>query len=124
MRILLFLVFVYGSTSQVYALDVIGHRGARASYPESSLKGYIHAVYRGVDYLEMDLRMTRDAEIIIHHDETINRHICTYSGGGDITGDIFPEKKVLSNFRVLIVEAIFTPPFPVRRQYLAAKFWP
>jgi glycerophosphoryl diester phosphodiesterase len=52
---------------------VIAHRGGRSLGPESTLYTYRKAVKLGVDVLEMDVRSTRDGQLIILHDETVAR---------------------------------------------------
>ena len=48
--------------------DLEGHRGARGLYPENTLAGFRGALALGVTTLEMDLVMTGDGEIVVHHD--------------------------------------------------------
>jgi len=48
--------------------DLQGHRGARGLYPENTLAGFRGALALGVTTLEMDLAMTGDGEIVVHHD--------------------------------------------------------
>lgn len=48
--------------------DLQGHRGARGLYPENTLAGFCGALALGVTTLEMDLVMTGDGEIVVHHD--------------------------------------------------------
>jgi glycerophosphoryl diester phosphodiesterase len=52
---------------------VIAHRGGRSLGPESTLYTYRNAVKLGVDVLEMDVRSTRDGQLIILHDRTLAR---------------------------------------------------
>jgi glycerophosphoryl diester phosphodiesterase len=53
-------------------LDVQGHRGARGLSPENTLAGFRRALAVGVTTLEMDLGMTADDVVVVHHDETLN----------------------------------------------------
>jgi glycerophosphoryl diester phosphodiesterase len=50
---------------------VIAHRGGRSLGPENTLYTYWKAVKLGVDVLEMDVRSTRDGQLIILHDWSI-----------------------------------------------------
>lgn len=54
-------------------VQIIGHRGWMSEYPENSLIGFQQAAALGVDGIELDVHMTRDGEIVVHHDETIQR---------------------------------------------------
>jgi glycerophosphoryl diester phosphodiesterase len=52
---------------------VIAHRGGPSLGPESTLYTFRNAVKLGVDVLEMDVRSTRDGQLIILHDDTVSR---------------------------------------------------
>ncbi|MFN0161112.1 MAG: glycerophosphodiester phosphodiesterase [Burkholderiales bacterium] len=52
--------------------DVQGHRGARGLAPENTLAGFKRALEAGVTTLELDIGVTRDGVVVIHHDETLN----------------------------------------------------
>ena len=56
-------------------LLVHGHRGARGNRPENTLSGFAFAVEAGVDGLELDIRISADSRIIVHHDELLNRDL-------------------------------------------------
>ncbi len=55
------------------AILVAAHRGDWRNAPENSLRAFISAADMGVDIVELDLKKTKDGEIVIMHDETINR---------------------------------------------------
>ena len=52
---------------------IIAHRGASDRFNEHTITAYKIASDDGVDYLEIDLRMTKDGELVAMHDDTINR---------------------------------------------------
>ncbi|MBT8371381.1 MAG: glycerophosphodiester phosphodiesterase [Desulfobacterales bacterium] len=52
---------------------VIAHRGGRSLGPESTLYTFRRAVELGVDVLEIDLHSTKDGELVILHDATLER---------------------------------------------------
>lgn len=54
------------------ALDLQGHRGARGLAPENSLAGFELAIQQGVTTLELDIAITRDGVLVIHHDLELN----------------------------------------------------
>jgi glycerophosphoryl diester phosphodiesterase len=51
----------------------IGHRGASAYAPEHTFASYDLALEQGADYIEIDLQMTADGELVAMHDKTLNR---------------------------------------------------
>lgn len=52
---------------------VISHRGNHVAAPENTLKAYGDAIAVGADYIEVDLRTTKDSELVIMHDGSIDR---------------------------------------------------
>src|SRR5438445_6297614 len=56
---------------------VHGHRGARARRPENTLPAFQYALDQGVDVLELDVAVTKDAVAVISHDPLINATICS-----------------------------------------------
>ncbi len=54
------------------AFDVQGHRGARGLAPENTLPAFRRALALGVDTLETDLAVTRDAILVLSHDTRLN----------------------------------------------------
>ena len=52
---------------------LFAHRGCSARFPENTLPAFADAVAAGVPYLELDVRTTRDGEVVVHHDETLER---------------------------------------------------
>jgi glycerophosphoryl diester phosphodiesterase len=54
------------------AFDLQGHRGARGYAPENTLPGFEHALTLGVSTLELDVGITRDGVVVIHHDRRLN----------------------------------------------------
>jgi glycerophosphoryl diester phosphodiesterase len=54
------------------AIELQGHRGARGLAPENTLPGFELALGIGVDTLELDVGVTRDGVVVIHHDRRLN----------------------------------------------------
>lgn len=54
------------------AFDLQGHRGARGLYPENSLAAFEAALEIGVTTLEIDVGLTRDGVLVVHHDRRLN----------------------------------------------------
>ncbi|MFX1569713.1 MAG: glycerophosphodiester phosphodiesterase [Promethearchaeota archaeon] len=52
---------------------VIGHAGGKTTGPENTLKAFKKAIHLKADYIELDLRLSKDNEIVIFHDpDTFN----------------------------------------------------
>jgi glycerophosphoryl diester phosphodiesterase len=52
---------------------VIAHRGDHTELPENTLESYKRAIKHRVDYVEIDLRTTKDSQLVIMHDESLLR---------------------------------------------------
>jgi glycerophosphoryl diester phosphodiesterase len=62
-------------------LPVIGHRGAAARAPENTCAGLRRARALGCRWVEFDVRLTGDGELILLHDERLER---TTNGRGKV----------------------------------------
>jgi len=51
----------------------IGHRGAKGYQPENTVVSFQKAIELNVDGIELDVHLSSDGEIIVIHDETIDR---------------------------------------------------
>lgn len=71
---------------------VAAHRGFSSKYPENTLLAFKAAVELGVDQLELDVRVTKDNELVIIHDATVDR---TTNGTGKVCEMTLEELKAL-----------------------------
>lgn len=69
---------------------VIGHRGAAAYAPENTLEGIHTAADMGVDWVELDVKLTKDDIPIIFHDEELSR---TTNGSGLVAETTYEQIK-------------------------------
>ena len=54
------------------ALDLQGHRGARGLAPENTLPAFETGMRHGVSTLELDIAITADGVLVVHHDLALN----------------------------------------------------
>ncbi|MFT7335409.1 MAG: glycerophosphoryl diester phosphodiesterase [Porticoccaceae bacterium] len=80
----------------------IGHRGARGHEPENTLIGFQKAIDMHVDRIELDVHLSSDNELMVIHDETVDR---TTDGKGLVNQFSLPE---LKRFRIEKQHAIPT----------------
>ncbi|NCD71016.1 glycerophosphodiester phosphodiesterase [Mucilaginibacter agri] len=52
---------------------VVAHRGDHTLYPENTIEAYEQAIMAGADYIEIDLRTTKDGKLVSLHDASVNR---------------------------------------------------
>ena len=71
---------------------VAAHRGWSSKYPENTLEAMRAAIELGVDQLEIDVRITKDNELVIIHDATVDR---TTNGTGKVCELTLAELKAL-----------------------------
>ncbi|MEX2221209.1 MAG: glycerophosphodiester phosphodiesterase family protein [Candidatus Rokuibacteriota bacterium] len=57
------------------------HRGGALLWPENSLLAFRNALALGADFLELDVHLTRDGELVVIHDPTLDR---TTTGTGPV----------------------------------------
>ncbi|PXF54440.1 MAG: glycerophosphodiester phosphodiesterase [Deltaproteobacteria bacterium] len=71
---------------------IIGHRGAAALEPENTLLSIKRAIDIGVDAIEIDVHLSKDKELVVIHDATVDR---TTNGTGPVSGYSVQEIKRL-----------------------------
>ena len=54
-------------------LTVFAHRGGAGLRPENTRAAFAHAATLGVDGCELDVRLSRDGEVVVIHDATLER---------------------------------------------------
>ncbi len=71
---------------------IIGHRGACAYAPENTLESIHTAADLGVEWVELDVKLTKDDMPIIFHDETLER---TTNGAGNVADTLYEDIRQL-----------------------------
>lgn len=67
---------------------IFAHRGYSGKYPENTMIAFKKALECGVDGIELDIQLTKDGEVVIIHDETIDR---TTTGKGFVIDYTYEE---------------------------------
>ena len=81
---------------------IVAHRGASGSAPENTMAAFRRAVAAGADMIELDVRLTQDFHIVVHHDRNVRR---TTNGKGNVWN------LTLSHVRTLDAGSWFSPRF-------------
>ena len=68
-------------STQCFALASYGHRGTRGLSPENTLPAYYTALAVGVDYVDMDVNMTKDNVVVVTHNFALNPDITRNAKG-------------------------------------------
>ncbi len=66
---------------------VTAHRGASYAAPENTLSSFSLAMEDGADFIELDVRQTKDGEIVVMHDENVKRTCGVDKKVGNMTLD-------------------------------------
>lgn len=77
----------------MHKVTIAGHRGDPRYVPENTIASFRSSVEKGADMLELDVHMTADGEIIVMHDDNVDR---TTDGTGRICEKTLAEMKELS----------------------------
>lgn len=86
----------------------IGHRGAKAYEPENTLRSFQRAIEYGVDAVELDVRKTKDNQLVVIHNVDVNK---TTNGSGAVNELTLDEIKKLvteKNEKVPTLEEVLT----------------
>lgn len=73
-------------------MEIWAHRGVSAIFPENTMLAFEEAWKCGADAIELDVQRTRDGELIVIHDETLNR---TTNGRGYVYASSYSLIKTL-----------------------------
>lgn len=91
------------------------HRGFSGKYPENTMLAFEKAIEAGSDGIEFDVQMTKDKELVLIHDETVDR---TTNGSGRVCDYTLEELKKLDASADFAGVYGFNP-IPTLREYCA-----
>jgi poly(3-hydroxybutyrate) depolymerase/glycerophosphoryl diester phosphodiesterase len=67
---------------------VLAHTGGEANFPASTLFAYRESVKAGVDVLDVNVLLTKDGQLLVQHDDTVDR---TTNGSGKVADLTFDQ---------------------------------
>lgn len=73
-------------------MEIYAHRGFSGEYPENTMLAFQKAYDAGVDGIELDVQMTKDGEIVVIHDERVDR---TTNGIGYVKDFLYKQLRLL-----------------------------
>ncbi|MBK9175050.1 MAG: glycerophosphodiester phosphodiesterase [Flavobacteriales bacterium] len=105
--------------------EVHGHRGCRGLLPENTIPGFLKAAELGVDWLELDVVIGADGQVIVSHEPWMSHSICTDTEGNTITEE---DERSFNLYRMTAAEirafdcgGLEHPGFPDQQQRRAHK---
>ncbi|MBE9537003.1 MAG: glycerophosphodiester phosphodiesterase [Proteobacteria bacterium] len=120
----------------------IGHRGACAYAPENTLASFAKALELGVDMIELDIFCCRSGELVVIHDESVDRTtngkglvvemdydtLCQFDAGGGekipLLSEVFDlaERRVKINIEIK-GKSVAAPLVALIDKYVRGKGW-
>jgi len=86
----------------------IGHRGTRRDFDENTILAFKKAIEYGANYIEFDIRKTKDRKLVVLHDSNLNR---TTNGSGFLKDFTYKEiktfKTVINQNNIPLLTEIF-----------------
>lgn len=104
-------ILITSALGYARSLEVQGHRGARWVRPENTLPAFEYALQAGVDTLELDTLITKDGQVVVHHDPVLNPDICLDPQGKKITGKISIRSLNLKELKAYDCGSLVNPHF-------------
>lgn len=92
-----------GGAAAARGVQVYAHRGARAFAPENTLPAYKTGLRIGADWVDMDVVMTKDGEIVVGHDPVINPAVARGEDGKFVAPGLVVKDLTLAEVRRLDV---------------------
>jgi glycerophosphoryl diester phosphodiesterase len=96
-------------------MNIWGHRGAYSNAPENTLTAFQLAADLGADGIEFDVQLTKDNEVVVIHDEKLER---VSDGGGFVKDHTLSELKKLNFNKRGVTEPLFME-IPTLREVLS-----
>ncbi len=81
--------------------EVHGHRGCRGLMPENTIAAFEKAAHLGCEWLEMDVVITADNEVLVSHEPWMSHVICRTADGDSIPAD---EERDYNIFKMKLAE--------------------
>lgn len=71
--------------TQVDRVQVVAHRGTAGYAPENTMAAFERAIQMNADYLELDIQLSKDNELVVIHDSTVDRTTNSSAAVKDLT---------------------------------------
>jgi glycerophosphoryl diester phosphodiesterase len=95
---------------------VFAHRGGAALRPENTMVAFDHGLSLGADGVELDVHLSRDGVVVVHHDDTLDR---TTSAHGPIAARTADELAAVdAGYRFTPDAKAAAPEYPFRGQQI------
>jgi glycerophosphoryl diester phosphodiesterase len=96
-------------------IQVHGHRGSRGTHPENTLSAFEEAVSTGVDWLELDLVLSKEDVPVVSHDATISVDLCLDARKKPLSRVIPIKTQTVKHLKTYDCGSVPNPLFPEQR---------
>ena len=83
--IIFFFLNSFSFSQEQNKVEIHGHRGFRGLFPENTLTAFRQATKLGVDYLELDVVITKDSQVVVSHEPWFNPNTCSNPDATNVT---------------------------------------
>lgn len=73
--------------AQIKKTLIFGHRGCRGVMPENTLEAFRKALTYNVDGIEWDVVVNKDKQLVVSHEEFMDKNYCLNSDGSEIENE-------------------------------------
>ncbi len=63
----------------------VAHRGGAGLWPENTMAAFMRAIAAGADGIELDVHLSKDGKLVVHHDESLKPSIARRANGDWLT---------------------------------------
>lgn len=98
--------------ANLHSIEIQAHRGARDTYSENTLAAFQAAWEAGADAVELDVQITSDGILIVHHDYSLNPALSCYLDGSPIEAGTLIHTIPLSEVKKIDCGCKADPRFP------------
>ena len=68
-----------------YKQKIYAHRGGAGYFVENTLAAFAYGIELGVEGAELDVHLSKDGEVVVHHNPKLNHHYCRQADGTYLT---------------------------------------
>lgn len=98
-----------------YNFEIHGHQGYRSQFPGNTLPGFKFAIEKGVKFLEMDVVVSKDRKLIVHHDHHLEKGTCLGPDKKPIQNDILISSLTYEEIKTYDCGSIPNSKFPLQK---------
>ena len=91
---------------------IMSHRAGMGHFPQASPAAIQHSIALGIDFIELDLRLSADGVPVVYHDSVIDRQLCAQQDGSALTTELAVADLPLAELKELHCGIRRNPQFP------------